>query len=134
MFTQFRVSNNKLQQSTDLGESWGNISEELAYKFRESGNKIQMSKDLGSTWQDVSDYIAAWFRFTGTTGSSQADNVGKIQISRDNGATWSDLSGEFTNSLHIKEYVTTVGTLPSTAVQGDIYGVGPTYDPSDIQH
>lgn len=134
VFTQFRVSNNKLQQSTDLGESWSNISEELAYKFRESGNKIQMSKDLGSTWQDVSDYIAAWFRFTGTTGSSQADNVGKIQISRDNGATWSDLSGEFTNSLHIKGYVATVGTLPSTAVQGDIYGVGPTYDPSDTEH
>ena len=134
VFTQFRVSNNKLQQSTDLGESWSNISEELAYKFRESGNKIQMSKDLGSTWQDVSDYIAAWFKFTGTTGSSQADNVGKIQISRDNGATWSDLSGEFTNSLHIKGYVATVGTLPSTAVQGDIYGVGPTYDPSDTEH
>jgi hypothetical protein len=134
VFTQFRVSNNKLQQSTDLGESWSNISEELAYKFRESGNKIQMSKDLGNTWEDVSDYIAAWFRFTGTTGSSQADNVGKIQISRDNGATWSDLSGEFTNSLHIKGYVATVGALPSTAVQGDIYGVGPTYDPSDTEH
>lgn len=134
VFTQFRVSNNKLQQSTDLGESWSNISEELAYKFRESGNKIQMSKDLGNTWEDVSDYIAAWFRFTGTTGSSQADNVGKIQISRDNGATWSDLSGEFTNSLHIKGYVATVDTLPSTAVQGDIYGVGPTYDPSDTEH
>lgn len=134
VFTQFRVSNNKLQQSTDLGEFWSNISEELAYKFRESGNKIQMSKDLGNTWEDVSDYIAAWFRFTGTTGSSQADNVGKIQISRDNGATWFDLSGEFTNSLHIKGYVATVGTLPSTAVQGDIYGVGPTYDPSDTEH
>lgn len=134
VFTQFRVSNNKLQQSTDLGESWSNISEELAYKFRESGNKIQMSKDLGNTWEDVSDYIAAWFRFTGTTGSSQADNVGKIQISRDNGATWSDLSGEFTNSLHIKGYVATVDALPSTAVQGDIYGVGPTYDPSDTEH
>lgn len=134
VFTQFRVSNNKLQQSTDLGESWSNISEELAYKFRESGNKIQMSKDLGNTWEDVSDYIAAWFRFTGTTGSSQADNVGKIQISRDNGATWSDLSGEFTNSLHIKGYVATVGALPSTAVQGNIYGVGPTYDTSDTEH
>lgn len=74
MFTQFRVSNNKLEQSVDLG----------------------------LTWTVASNYIAAWFRFTGTTGSSQADNVGKIQISRDNGATWSDLSGEFTNSLHIK--------------------------------
>ena len=68
-----------------------------------------------------------------STGSSQADNVGKIQISRDNGATWSDLSEEFTNSLHIKGYVATVGALPSSAVQGDIYGVGPTYDSSDTE-
>lgn len=131
VYTQFRVLNNKLQQSTDLGNTYTYISEELAYKFQESGNKLQMSKDLGNTWEDVSDYIAAWFKFTGTTGSSQADNVGKIQISRDNGVTWSDLSGEFTNSLHIKGYVATVGALPSSAVQGDIYGVGPTYDPSD---
>lgn len=133
VYTQFRVLNNKLQQSTDLGNTYTYISEELAYKFQESGNKLQMSKDLGNTWEDVSDYIAAWFKFTGTTGSSQADNVGKIQISRDNGVTWSDLSGEFTNSLHIKGYVATVATLPSSAVQGDIYGVGPTYDPSDTE-
>lgn len=100
-----------------------------------SNNHLQVSYTNGSSYVDVSsNYIAAWFRFTGTTGSSQADNVGKIQISRDNGATWSDLSGEFTNSLHIKGYVATVGTLPSTAVQGDIYGVGPTYDPSDTEH
>lgn len=131
VYTQFRVLNNKLQQSTDLGNTYTYISEELAYKFQESGNKLQMSKDLGNTWEDVSDYIAAWFKFTGTTGSSQADNVGKIQISRNNGTTWSDLSGEFTNSLHIKGYVATTATLPSSAVQGDIYGVGPTYDPSD---
>lgn len=134
VYTQFRVLNNKLQQSTDLGNTYTYISEELAYKFQESGNKLQMSKDLGDTWEDVSDYIAAWFRFTGTTGSSQADNVGKIQISRDKGNTWTDLSGVFTNSLHIKGYVATVDALPSTAVQGDIYGVGPTYDPSDTEH
>lgn len=98
-----------------------------------SNNHLQVSYTNGSTYVDVSDYIAAWFRFTGTAGSSQADNVGKIQISRDNGATWSDLSGEFTNSLHIKGYVATVDALPSSAVQGDIYGVGPTYDPSDTE-
>lgn len=131
VYTQFRVHDNKLEQSVDLGATWIVVSDELAYQFRNSGNKLQVSKDLGVTWEDTSDYIAAWFRFTGTTGSSQADNVGKIQISRDNGVTWSDLSGEFTNSLHIKGYVATTAALPSSAVQGDIYGVGPTYDPSD---
>lgn len=101
-------------------------------RYDESLNKLQYSYD-NINWTTCSDYISAWFKFTGTTGSSQADNIGKIQISRDNGATWSDLSGEFTNSLHIKGYVATVGALPSTAVQGDIYGVGPTYDPSDTE-
>lgn len=123
-------SNNHLQASYTNGSSWVDVSTNPVYtQFRINNNKLEQSVDLGQTWTVVSDYIASWFRFTGTTGSSQ--NVGKIQISMDNGVTWSDLSGEFTNSLHIKGYVTTVGALPSSAVQGDIYGVGPTYDPSD---
>lgn len=128
-------SNNHLQVSYTNGSSYVDVSPNPVFtQFRVSNNKLEQSVDLGLTWTVASDYIAAWFRFTGTTGSSQADNVGKIQISRDNGATWSDLSGEFTNSLHIKGYVATVGALPSSAVQGDIYGVGPTYDTSDTEH
>ena len=128
-------SNNHLQVSYTNGSSYVDVSPNPVFtQFRINNNKLEQSIDLGNTWTIASDYIAAWFRFTGTAGSSQADNVGKIQISRDNGATWSDLSGEFTNSLHIKGYVATVGALPSTAVQGDIYGVGPTYDPSDTEH
>lgn len=127
-------SNNHLQVSYTNGSSWVDASTNPVYtQFRINNNKLEQSVDLGQTWAVVSDYIASWFRFTGTAGSSQADNVGKIQISRDNGVTWSDLSGEFTNSLHIKGYVATVGALPSTAVQGDIYGVGPTYNPSDTE-
>lgn len=128
-------SNNHLQVSYTNGSTYVDVSPNPVFtQFRVSNNKLEQSVDLGLTWTVASDYIAAWFRFTGTTGSSQANNVGKIQISRNNGATWSDLSGEFTNSLHIKGYVATVGALPSTAVQGDIYGVGPTYDPSDTEH
>lgn len=96
-------------------------------------NKLYYSYD-NQTWELASDYIAAWFRFTGTSGSSQAGNVGKIQISRDEGKTWADLSGTFTNSLHIKGYVATTSDLPSSAVQGEIYGVGPTYADSDTSH
>lgn len=96
-------------------------------------NKLYYSYD-NNTWELASDYIAAWFRFTGTAGSSQAGNIGKIQISRDEGKTWADLSGEFTNNLHIKGYVATTSDLPSSAVQGDIYGVGPTYAESDTDH
>ena len=126
-------SNNHLQVSYTNGSSWVDVSTNPVYtQFRINNNKLEQSVDLGQTWTVVSDYIASWFRFTGTTGSSQ--NVGKIQISRNNGVTWSDLSGEFTNSLHIKGYVATIATLPSSAVQGDIYGVGPTYDPSDTGH
>lgn len=96
-------------------------------------NKLYYSYD-NQIWELASDYIAAWFRFTGTSGSSQANNVGKIQISRDEGKTWEDLSGTFTNNLHIKGYVATTSDLPSSAVQGDIYGVGPTYAESDTEH
>ena len=56
-----------------------------------------------------------------------------LQVSYTNGSSWIDVS-EFTNNLHIKGYVATIATLPSSAVQGDIYGVGPTYDPSDTEH
>ena len=127
-------SNNHLQVSYTNGNTYVDVSPNPVFtQFRVSNNKLEQSVDLGLTWTVASDYIAAWFRFTGTTGSNQADNVGKIQISRDNGVTWSDLSGEFTNSLHIKGYVATIATLPSSAVQGDIYGVGPTYDPSDTE-
>lgn len=128
-------TNNHLQVSYTNGSSYIDVSPNTVFtQFRVNNNKLEQSIDLGNTWNIVSDYIASWFRFTGTAGSSQADNVGKIQISRDNGVTWSDLSGEFTNSLHIKGYVAAVDALPSTAVQGDIYGVGPTYDPSDTEH
>ena len=132
IITQLRVHNNKLQKSLDLGKTWEDESDYISSYFREKDNKIQISKDK-ETWEDISDNIAAWFRFKTEEGQSQNNSVGKIQISRDNGATWTDLSDEFTNSLHIKGYVATVPNLPSTAVQGDIYGVGPTYDPSDTE-
>lgn len=102
--------------------------------LRNNQNKLEVSYDEGKTWSVISEYIAAWFRFTGTAGNNQADNIGKIQISRDNGSTWTDLSGEFTNNLHIKGYVNSIANLPSNAAQGDIYGVGPTYNPSDTEH
>lgn len=102
--------------------------------LRNNQNKLEVSYDEGKTWSVISEYIAAWFRFTGTVGNNQADNIGKIQISRDNGSTWTDLSGEFTNNLHIKGYVNSIANLSSNAAQGDIYGVGPTYDLSDTEH
>lgn len=102
--------------------------------LRNNQNKLEVSYDEGKTYSVISEYIAAWFRFTGTAGNNQADNIGKIQISRDNGSTWTDLSGEFTNNLHIKGYVSSIANLPSNAAQGDIYGVGPTYNPSDTEH
>lgn len=125
VYTQFRVLNNKLQQSTDLGNTYTYISEELAYKFRESGNKLQMSKDLGNTWEDVSDNIAAWFRW-----QANDDNLGRIQISRDNN-TWENFSPEFINRMLIKGFV---ANLPQSAEYGDIYMVGPYYNQEDSEH
>lgn len=106
------------------GSQWLNLGGAL---FRNNGNKLEISYDDGSSWEAISDYIAAYFRYV-----DLGSGIGKIQISRDN-TSWEDLSPEFTNNLKIKGYVTTTGNLPTNAVQGDIYGVGPTYDPSDIE-
>lgn len=89
---------------------------------RTNNNKLEYSYN-GTEWTVISDYIAAWFRFENN----------KIQISRDNKKTWTDLSDSFTKNLYIKGYVATVSALPTNATQGDIYGVGPTYDPSDTE-
>ena len=84
-------------------------------------NKLHFSYD-NETWEKCSDYIAAYFRFQ--------DN--KFQISRDN-KTWSDLSGEVTNSLYIKAYVTDKSQYPNPK-QGDMIMVGPTYADDDAEH
>lgn len=84
-------------------------------------NKLHFSYD-NETWEVCSDYIAAYFRFQ--------DN--KFQISRDN-KTWSDLSGEVTNSLSIKAYVTDKSQYLNPK-QGDMIMVGPTYADDDTEH
>lgn len=85
-------------------------------------NKLHFSYD-NVTWEPCSENIAAWFRWSGN----------KIQVSRDN-KTWTDLSGKFADNMHIKGYVANYASLPSGAVQGDIYGVGPTYAAEDTAH
>lgn len=130
-----RIYDNKLQVSYTNGASYIDINNTPVYtQFREEGNKLQQSTDLGKTWVTISDYIAAWFRWVSEEHDTAGYQLGKIQISRDNGSSWTDLSGYFTNNLHIKDYVSAVGELPSSAALGDIYGVGPTYDTSDTEH
>ena len=116
-----KTIDNRLHYSYD-NETWEPCSDYIAGYFRVEGNKLQISRD-NSTWETVSDYIAAYFRW----------NDNKIQISRDN-KTWTDLSGKFADNMHIKGYAATISDLPSNAVQGDIYGVGPTYAESDAAH
>lgn len=85
-------------------------------------NKLHYSYD-GNIWNDAGgEYISAWFRWSGN----------KIQISRDN-KIWEDFSGEFADNLFIKGYVATYAELPTTAVQGDIWGVGPRYAAEDTE-
>lgn len=125
-----RIYNNKLQVSYNEGGSYIDINDTPVYtQFRVNNNYLEQSVDLRQTWTIVSDSIAAWFKWVVT-----GNNLGKIQISRDSQQTWQDLSPEFVNNLYIKGYVATVNGLPSSATQGDIYGVGPTYDPSDTEH
>ena len=99
----------------------------ISPQVRIYNNKLQISLDEGQSWTDNSDYIAAWFKWI--QGSS-SNSLGKLQISRDK-VTWEDLSEDMVNNLYIKGYVSSTSQLPSNAILGDIYMVGPTYDTSD---
>lgn len=57
---------NKLQVSYD-GVNFTNITENIVYtQYRVSGNKLQYSIDLGKTWNDASGFISANFRWKPT--------------------------------------------------------------------
>lgn len=58
---------NKLQVSYD-GVNFTNITENIVYtQYRVSGNKLQYSIDLGKTWNDASGFISANFRWKPTS-------------------------------------------------------------------
>lgn len=58
---------NKLQVSYD-GINFTNITENIVYtQYRVSGNKLQYSIDLGKTWNDASGFISANFRWKPTS-------------------------------------------------------------------
>lgn len=57
-------SNNHLQVSYTNGNSYIDVSPNPVYtQFRINNNKLEQSVDLGDTWTVVSDNIAAWFRW-----------------------------------------------------------------------
>lgn len=56
--------NNHLQVSYTNGSSWTDVSTNSIFtQFRVNNNKLEQSLDLGNTWTVVSDSIAAWFRW-----------------------------------------------------------------------
>lgn len=46
---------------------------------------------------------------------------------------WDELSGLLATELRIKGYVSSYSALPSSAMQGEIWGVGPTYAADDAE-
>lgn len=57
-------SDNHLEVSYTNGSSYIELSDNPVFtQFRVFENKLQQSLDLGNTWSDVSDDIAAWFRW-----------------------------------------------------------------------
>jgi hypothetical protein len=59
-----RIEKNLFQISYNNGRTFVNLSDTPVYtSFRVLNNKLQVTTDLGKTWQDVSDPIAAWFRW-----------------------------------------------------------------------
>lgn len=61
-------SDNHLEVSYTNGSSYIELSDNPVFtRFRVFENKLQQSLDLGNTWSDVSDHIAAWFRWQNST-------------------------------------------------------------------
>lgn len=62
-----RIYDNKLQVSYTNGASFINVADNPVYtQFRINNNKLQVSTDLGNNWSTCSDYIAAWFKWVDT--------------------------------------------------------------------
>ena len=110
--------------------SWKNLS-----NWRVGSNMLVGDISISSDGYWVVNGVVTTTKAQGEQGITPMLRVrnNHLQVSYTNGSSWIDVS-EFTNNLHIKGYVATIATLPSSAVQGDIYGVGPTYDPSDTEH
>lgn len=105
VFTQFRVSNNKLEQSVDLGLTWTVASDYISAWFRyistnNHTNRIQISRDNKQTWQDISDDFTSYMYIQGYA------------------ATIDDLPK----------------TSATGMIQGAIWMVGPTYAADDTEH
>lgn len=101
--------------------------------IRVANNRLQVSYDLGDTYIDVTNNpVYTKFRWYGTTGDTQANNVGRIQASTDEGKTWTNMSNDFTNNLHIKKYIGVNESLPTSGIaEGTIYAKGPYYAEDD---
>lgn len=68
-------SNNHLQVSYTNGSSWVDVSTNPVYtQFRINNNKLEQSVNLDQTWSIISDYIAAWFRWENNTIQISRDN------------------------------------------------------------
>lgn len=104
--------------------------------IRVANNRLQVSYDLGDTYRDVTNNpVYTKFRWLGTTGDTQANNVGRIQASTDEGKTWTNMSNDFTNNLHISRYIGANESLPTSGIaEGTIYAKGPTYDVADTSN
>lgn len=71
-----RVEHNKLQVTYNEGRKWENVSDNFVYtRFRVHNNKLEQSTDLGQTWTIVSDYISTWFRWNNNTIQSTTDEA-----------------------------------------------------------
>ena len=101
--------------------------------LRVANNRLQVSYDLGDTYRDVTNNpVYTKFRWYGTTGDTQANNVGRIQASTDEGKTWTNMSNDFTNNLHISRYIGVNESLPTSGIaEGTIYAKGPYYAEDD---
>lgn len=120
-----RVEHNKLQVTYNEGRKWEDVSDNFIYtRFRIHDNKLEQSTDLGQTWTVVSDYISTWFRWNNNTIQSTTDEA-THQGSKNNWSDLSPkfeitlgIKGHVANISQLPSDVG-VGTMYGVGTEGD---------------
>lgn len=115
---------------------WSSSPTNMTGKIWISSGRFNESGKLIGEWSDPTIFMnpKPIFRWEGSRSECKPSQIGKIQISEDGGESWEDLSQPFINYLRILDYASSVEQLPTDAILGAIYMVGPNYDESDINH
>lgn len=125
VFDGGKISNGKVILTNTLVRPFGHITDyiqaEISGNYKEGQILYDKKEKVLQVWTGT-----MWRNFIYQV--RHYDN--KLQISYDNGNTWVDITPKFENNLHIAGYYSSLSDLPTNAIIGTVYGVGPATNES----